>query len=152
MVRGNTVRGRAPVLHRQPPSPTHKAILRGFNFRASMKRRGKSTQGSTSGTLLQTVNTCYNGAASPCTSTAITLPITQWSVTNQLGNTSGTSKVAFTYNSFGLVTEEDDYDFGASTPIKKTVISYASLGNGIVGMPSSVKIQDGGGNTKAERN
>ncbi len=70
-----------------------------------------------SGTLLQTVNTCYNVAASPCTGTAITLPITQKSVLNQLGTSTGPeSKHVYSFNAFGLPTETDDYDYGPGSP------------------------------------
>jgi len=58
------------------------------------------------------------------------------------------------YNSSGLQTETDEYDYGAGAPpssaLRKTVIAYASLGNGIKSMPSSVTVTDGGGTTKAQ--
>jgi RHS repeat-associated protein len=58
------------------------------------------------------------------------------------------------YNSYGLQTEEDVYDFGSgapqTTPLKKTVATYASLGNGIVDKPASLTVKDGAGNTKAQ--
>lgn len=101
-----------------------------------------------SSSTLLTRNTCYNGASSPCTGTAITLPITQRTVTSQFGTPQ--SKAVFSYNNLGLLTEEDDYDFpSGSALLKKTVISYASLGN-IQNMPSSVQIINGSGTTVSQ--
>jgi RHS repeat-associated protein len=79
---------------------------------------------------LITTNTCYNGATSPCNSTAITLPITQRSIITTLGTQQ--SKHVDLYSSYGVPTESDDYDFGPSAPgplIKKVLATYASLGN-----------------------
>jgi RHS repeat-associated protein len=123
-------------------------------FQGIYETQRQTYQGShTSGTLLQTVNTCYNGAASPCTGTAITLPITQETVIPQYGSTGQQCKHVYTYNAYGLMTEQDDYDYSSGTPttiLRKTLVTYASLSNGIVGMPATVKVQDGSGNTKAQ--
>jgi len=55
-------------------------------------------QGSSAGgTLLRTWNTCYNGAAAPCAATAITLPITQRTVTDQYGSSGPMCPVSFTH-------------------------------------------------------
>src|SRR6202035_1649090 len=104
-------------------------------------------QGSvTSGALLKTVSTCYNGSASPCNSTAITLPLAQRTTILQWPGASGLqSKTTANYNSFGSVTETDEYAYGTGAPgslVRQTLISYASLGNGIVGMPASVIVKD----------
>jgi RHS repeat-associated protein len=113
-------------------------------------------QGSTSGTLLLTANTCYGGSASPCTSTTVTSPISSVAVVSILPGTSNLqSKRSSSYSqAYGLLLEADDYDYGSgappASPSRKTVISYASLGNGIVDMPASVTIQDGSGATKAQ--
>jgi antirestriction protein ArdC len=48
-----------------------------IQFQGIYETQRKTYQGTTSGTLLQTINTCYNGAAPPCTSSAVSLPITQ---------------------------------------------------------------------------
>jgi len=99
-------------------------------------------QGShTSGTLLQTTNTCYNGAASPCTSTAITLPITQKTVIQQYGSSGLQSKRVYSYNTYGSLTEEDDYDYASGNPrviLRKYLITYASLNNSISSLPATV--------------
>ncbi len=113
-------------------------------------------QGSSSGTLLQTINTCYNSAASPCTTTAVSLPILRRTQFVALPNNTG--KVCEDdqfFNTYGLQTEQDDYDYGsgapASTALRKIVTVYnTTLTNGIVDMPSSITIKDGSGNTKAQ--
>jgi RHS repeat-associated protein len=89
-------------------------------------------QGSTSGTLLRTWNTCYNGSASPCTGTAVTLPISQRTVVDQNGSSGLQCKHNYLYNSVGGLTEQDDYDYGSGGPgalLKKTLATYAPLGN-----------------------
>jgi RHS repeat-associated protein len=111
-------------------------------------------QGSaTSGTLLLTTNTCYNGNTSNCSTTSVSSPITQRTVTKQMGATGLICKWAYIYNSFGLLTEEDDFDWGSGAPgplLRKTLTTYASLGNGIVDQVASTTIQDGAGNTVAQ--
>jgi RHS repeat-associated protein len=104
--------------------------------------------------LVRTINTCYNGSPSPCTGTAITLPITQRTVTEVLaGSGSLQCKHIYKYNSYGSMTEQDDYDYGPSappsTPLRKTLIGYATLSNNILDRPASVTVQDGGSHTIA---
>lgn len=94
----------------------------------------------TSGTLLETTNTCYNGSALPCTSTAITLPITQRTVTKQYGTNGMKCEHVTDWNAAGSMTEQDDYDYGNGTVgplIRKKLIAYASLGN-ITGFKQTV--------------
>jgi RHS repeat-associated protein len=101
--------------------------------------------------LLRTTYTCYNGTVPDCSSAAIFLPINQASTTTQLDN-NFQSKVTTLYNSFGLPTETDEYDWANGAPgalLRKTITSYAALGNGIVDRVSSVEVQDGGGARKA---
>jgi RHS repeat-associated protein len=125
-----------------------------IQFQGIYETQRQVHQGSTSGTLLRTVNTCYNGAASPCTATAITLPISSRTVLDQIGTSSGPiCKHVYTYNSFGLPTEQDDFDYGPSAPgalLRKELIAYASLSNNIVNQPSSITVEDGSSNIKAK--
>jgi hypothetical protein len=121
-------------------------------FQGLYETQRQSYEGSTSGTLLQTVNTCYNGSTSPCTGTAVALPITQRTVIIQPGG-SLQCKHNYLYNAYGLPTELDDYDYGSGAPgslIRKVLITYASLGNGIVSQPASVTVQNGSGATAAQ--
>ncbi len=112
------------------------------------------TQRTVASPALKTTNTCYNGAASPCNSTAVTLPITQVSRITTLGTSTRQSKTVAFYNSYGLPTELDEYDYGSGAPgslTRKTVTVYnTSLGNGIVDRPSTVTVYNGGGTTIAQ--
>jgi hypothetical protein len=125
-----------------------------LNFQGIYETQRQVYQGSTGGTLLKTHITCYNGNTSNCNSTAVTLPITQRTGFLQWPGTSGlqSRKDAF-YNSYGLVTERDEYAYGVGAPgslTRKTLTTYASLGNGIVNRPATVTVQDGSGNVKSQ--
>lgn len=107
------------------------------------------------GTRLATVDTCYNGSASPCTLTSVLLPITQRAVTATLPVPSGNllSETKTNYNSYGLPTEVDEYAYGSGVVgalARKTLITYASLNNNIVDRPASIQVQNGGGSTMAQ--
>jgi RHS repeat-associated protein len=105
--------------------------------------------------LLLTSNVCYNGdtSAPSCTTDAITLPILNKSVYTGLPSLSGKQsleKVA--YNSYGLLTSDYSYDYGAGIPgvlLRSQTISYAPL-SGIVDHPQTVSIYDGSGNLAAQ--
>ena len=105
-------------------------------------------------TLLKTMYDCYNGATVPCNPTAITLPITQQNAVVAWPGGSGLqSKTISSYNSYGMVTEIDQYAYGAGAPgsiVRKTLTNYASLGNGIVNKPSSVTVENGSGSVISE--
>lgn len=101
---------------------------------------------SSSGTLLDTVYTCYNGASYPCNSTAITLPITQTAKTNSWAS-GQTAQTVSSYNAYGLTTEVDEYGYGNGSPgalVRKTTTTYASLGNNINDRPSQVSVYAAG--------
>ena len=109
--------------------------------------------GASSGTLLATTNTCYNNAALPCTATTVTTPILNRTVNTQLGASGVQTQRVYTYSSRGLITEEDDYDYATGSPtvvLKKIVISYATLTNGIYDKPAAVTTYDGSGNIVAQ--
>jgi RHS repeat-associated protein len=136
-----------------PSTPTANQTV--IQFQGIYETQRQVYQGSTSGTLLKTTNTCYNGSSSPCAGTAVVLPITQIAQVSIVPGTNNLqSKRVALYNTYGLVTELDEYDFGSgappSTPLRKTLTSYAALGNGIVSMPASVTVKDGSNNVKAQ--
>ena len=106
-------------------------------------------------TLLQTTNTCYNASASPCTATAIVLPISQVDVYVQpAGSSNLTAKHTSKYNAtFGMQTEQDDYDYvssGVGTLLQKTAITYTSLGNNLVAFPQQVTATNSAGTTVSQ--
>jgi RHS repeat-associated protein len=116
-----------------------------LNFQGIYETERQIHQGTSS--LLKTITTCYNGATTPCNSTAITLPISQTLVTVQWpgGLQSSTDSL---FNSLGLVTKLDESGYGSGTPgglIRTTSTNYASLGNGIGSQPSLVTRKDGTG-------
>jgi hypothetical protein len=113
-------------------------------------------QGGTSGTLLSTTITCYNGngvtTPSSCASTAVASPILRTTVFQQLPNASGLqAETDSSVNTYGLRTEVDDYGYGSGevgSLIRKTITSYAALGNGIKDHASTVTIEDSGNHIK----
>jgi len=107
--------------------------------------------------LKQETQTCYT-STSPCTGTAVTLPITYRSVMTALpapGSTTLQNKQIANYSSVGMPTEVDTYAFGSgappATPTRKTVTSYASLGN-ITAFRQIVTVEDGSSNAIARTN
>jgi RHS repeat-associated protein len=101
---------------------------------------------------VQAVYTCYNGAPADCSGTGLTWPFTEIARTTQLANGLKKQTVMFK-NAAGLTTEVDDYDWGTNAPgplLRKTLTSYATLGNNILNRPFTVTTQDGGANQLAQ--
>ncbi len=122
-----------------------------LSFQGIYETERQIYQGSVSpNNLLLTVFTCYNGGTPPCTNSFSS--ITQKTVYKQWP--SGLeSETNMLYNSLGLPTEEDDYDYGSGGPgalLRKVLTSYASLGNYIADQPSSVTVQNSGGTVIAQ--
>ncbi len=110
-----------------------------------------------SATVLLTTNTCYNSAASPCTGTAITLPILNVTMISSVPTTgSGTlvSENDAYYNSYGMPTYLHGSAFGSGTVgglLRTTAFTYASLGN-INAFRQQVTVQNGAGTTLSQTN
>jgi RHS repeat-associated protein len=132
-----------------------------INFQSVLPIAGPPTQFyeterqiSDSGTLLKTIFTCYNPTTPNCNSTAVVQPIAKRSVYALWAGTGGLeSRIDTAYDGFGDVTEKDEYGYGVGTPgsiVRKTVTLYASLGNGIVNLPSSIIVTDGSNNVKSQ--
>jgi RHS repeat-associated protein len=124
-----------------------------MNFQGIYETERQVNQGAS--TLLKTIYTCYNGNATPsaCNSTAVALPITERTVFKEWPSGGLQSRSNAFYNASGLVTETDEYAYGPGAPgaiVRKTLTTYASLGNGIVNKPASVIVEDGSGNVKAK--
>lgn len=104
-------------------------------------------------TTLETVYTCYNGSTPPCNSGNVNPPpFTQRSVTVQLPANNLESRAVTFYNTFGLATELDEYGYnsgGVGPLLRKTLTSYATLGNGIFNMPASVTLCSPTGNSSS---
>ena len=131
-----------------------------INFNGNYETQRKIYQGAATGTPLEAVVTCYNGTAlASCPAATVASPFTEIRTYRQFNGGSQASVDTF-YNGYALVTERDEYDFGASTATRKTTTSYGTynsttgqctaLGNGIVDHPCLVAVTDGSGNVKAE--
>jgi RHS repeat-associated protein len=108
-------------------------------------------QGAESGTPVVSRQTCYNGAASPCTTTIPTIPFSQidtYETLNGVQEHGSTAK----YNTYGLQTEEDDYDFGGASArgslLRKELWAYPT--SGIVSLVLGDTVYDGGGNIQSQ--
>jgi RHS repeat-associated protein len=99
-------------------------------------------QGSaSSGTLLQTINTCYNGASSPCTATAVPPSISSREVWTQFGSNGLTRTHSETYGNYGWLSVTD-YNYGSGLTGRTVSRTMATLGNNINDMPSQVQVTD----------
>ena len=129
-----------------PTTPTANQTV--LTFQGIYETQHQVYQGSSaSGTLLQTVVTCYNGNTTNCSTTPVTLPISRRTVFVQLPNAAGLqSRTDSFYNtSSGVLTEMDQYAYGNGAPgalLRKTTINYATLTNNILNRPSQVTVQD----------
>ena len=65
-------------------------------------------------TTVLTRTTCYNETGSPCTSSTFSLPITQYDTYETLDEIE-THGIEATYNTYGVSTEIDTYDFGGGS-------------------------------------
>jgi RHS repeat-associated protein len=112
-------------------------------------------QGACGGTPLETVVTCYGQTGqvteSTCQNGGGLAGLSRKTVFRSL-NGGPYSEVDTFYNTYGLVTKRDVYDWGATTYTQETQITYdtTTLGNGIMDHPSTVEVVDGAGNLKSE--
>jgi RHS repeat-associated protein len=130
--------------------PTTQANVTVVQFQGIYETERQSYNGSVSSSnLLKTITTCYNGVASNCNSAVIAQPILQRSVTTQLaGPKSLTAGHIYRYDAYQNALEQDDYDYGSGSVgplLKKTTISYAALGNNIMGFPQQTTTTDASG-------
>jgi len=107
-------------------------------------------EGAATGTPVLARQTCYNAASPPCTTTEPSLPISQIDTYESL-NGSGLHGSTATYNSYGVQTEAEVYDFGTSSSrgplLRKEVWTY---GYSIVDLPTEDAVYDGSGNLAGE--
>jgi RHS repeat-associated protein len=93
---------------------------------------------------------CYNTNYASCGTASVSSPITQTDIYSQLPNGTSTRLSEVKYNANSLVTDSKEYNYGVSLGsapsstylVKETSVSYATLGNGIVGKPATVTVQD----------
>jgi len=119
---------------------------------------GQETQrqiydGAASGTPLQTIITCYNGNNTNPGACVTATPTKPFNEVTQFRSLNGGpySETDTFYNTNGQITDRNEYDFGAATPLRKTHVDYdTTLGSGIVDHPADVKVTDGAGTLKFE--
>jgi RHS repeat-associated protein len=123
-----------------------------YHFTGDQETERQVYTGTASGTPLETIITCYNGTSPPssCPTVAYSVGIPSRITVYKSFNGGPQSEVDTYMNSYGLPTEKDEYDFGASTPTRKTSITYASIGNGVNDRPATVEVTDGSGNFASE--
>jgi YD repeat-containing protein len=135
----------------------------------------KVYNGQASGTPILWEQRCYNGYQLPCASEGALAPpsqnYTQYYASNfplPSGGTYGdtlilTSDVYDSYNGgpakrvssvyntpFSGPTEVDEYDFGATSPTRKTLTQYFSIGSYPTNQPSQVTVENGTGTIAAQ--
>lgn len=144
--------GNQTVLNFQPLMNPQSPRALNSNLNDWIETQRQIYQGSSSsGTLLQTVFTCYNGARPNCNNSTVNSPITEVSRFVQFPGGKENEQDVFV-NNLGLTTEVDEYDFGSSGPealLRKTILTYASLGNNILDRPASVAVCAPGGSDAA---
>ncbi len=119
-------------------------------------------------TPLLTISTCWNGATSNCTQTAISSPISETSVTTQYPNGGQQSKTDTFYNGAnpgsGLVSQINQYAYSSGAPttlLRQTTIQFGSWSNGppsgcvglinnVASVPCVVSVLDGNSNLLSE--
>jgi RHS repeat-associated protein len=107
----------------------------------------KVYQGAESGTAVVARNTCYDGAASPCTSTFPSLPFSQIDTYETLNGLETHGTTTF-YNAYGAQTAAEVWDFASETTsrgglLRKEVWTY---GYTIPNLPTADAVYDGSGN------
>jgi RHS repeat-associated protein len=93
--------------------------------------------------LAKQVVYCYNGGVSPtvtlCPNNVVSGPVTQLAVFTTLGGMSSASESYTTYDDYGNVTYSAQYDFGGTSPVTATTITYGSWnGSACVGISSVI--------------
>ena len=122
-----------------PQTPTHNQTQLMFQGLYEVQR--KVYQGSVAtGTLLKTVDTCYNGATSPCTTTPITVWLGEISAITTLPGGSGLlSKTEAYYDMYGQPYLIQEYGYGSGTV--GSLITEDSLRELSYGKPSMVAVK-----------
>jgi RHS repeat-associated protein len=103
-------------------------------------------QGAASGTPVLKRQTCYNGTAAPCVTTALAVPFSQIDTYEVLDGLQEHGTTA-SYNDLGLQTELDTYDFGGASsrgPILSTE-TWSYLGGSVAGLLGGHTISDSSG-------
>ena len=126
-----------------------------LNFSGIYQTSRKVYQGSSTGTLLDSTTTCYDGNFSSCATATVNLAtyISRRDVYDSPGSGSQTSIFDYFYDQYGNLTYEGDNDYpNGATRLKTTSITLNSAlcsTSNICDHPASVEILDGGSNEKS---
>jgi YD repeat-containing protein len=140
-----------------------------INFGVGDQYESKRQIYSGSTNLLETIETCYNGAAFPCTNTLTGPSFTQRTVRREFPDTTGKVSQTDTHLLLsGLVTDVYEYDFGSGSPgplLRHTATTYNTLtasifynpsqptvsyASTIYNRPATVTVTDGSGATQSQ--
>ncbi|MGB7331244.1 MAG: RHS repeat-associated core domain-containing protein [Terriglobales bacterium] len=117
-------------------------------------------QGAATGTPLRTTLYCYNNNLTNCTTTGILMPVTQVDKYTTLAGMSTSSRSSTTFDGYGNATMIAVYDYGASTPTRKTVLGpygytwngsttsptcTTAIGSSVNNKPCQVQLENGSG-------
>ena len=109
-------------------------------------------QGAANGTPVLARTTCYNGSgtATPCTSTAFSLPISEIDTYETL-NGIETHGSTVKYSTYGAQTENDMYDFASGTTSRGNLLRKETwtYGGPFANLPTLDEVFDGTGTTVA---
>jgi YD repeat-containing protein len=95
-----------------------------------------------SSTLLTTDVYCYNANASNCATAAVSLPVTEVDVYHTVNGMSNSSRTQKTFDAYGNVLTSAQYDFGGTSPVRKSVITYYQVGTTCGALSSGSNIND----------
>ena len=136
----------------QDPAGNQTLITFGTNngYQPALEVQRSVYQGSS--TLLETITTCYNNTAAPCTTATNSANDNDPAAVTVIRQPAG-GKSAQTTTYYGVLcgiypcsfapTEIDTYDFGASSPTQVEKIAYASFSSNILNRPSCVQVTAG---------
>jgi len=153
--------GNFTVTVTSPPDPSNGNIsnITVYSFAGGYQTQEVVHQGSSTGPVLETVTTCYNGNLSSCaTPTAVPAsPVTETDVYTSF-NGGSSNRVRTLFDTYGNVTSTVNYDFGGSTILSQSTTSYGSwnssscvsVGSNVNDAPCDTKVLNGAGNTKSE--
>src|ERR1041385_963610 len=125
-----------------------------IQFQGIYETQRQIYQGAVGGTVIQTVNTCYNGDSIPCPNNSIG-SILQRTVQQTIpGPANLIAQHTDKYDLFGNVTESDDYDLATAAPfplLRQTLTTYTNFGGTINSFPLTMVVKDGSGTVKSRQ-
>jgi len=119
---------------------------------AAMLTQVKRNQGAS--TLLTTDVYCYNassGQPGNCPTATPSLPITEQDVYHTINGMTTSSRTQTEYDKYGNVTYSAQYDFGGTSPVRSTTITYGSCSASCTGASPTISAVGSNVNNKPGR-